>query len=90
LEERAVIDRIEDGRYAVLLVGDIEREHVLPLSSFPFSVRPGLWLKVQFDNDVLVSAVADETYTKEVEERVSDKLKQLRKRGRRLDEEESP
>jgi hypothetical protein len=90
VEERAVIDRIEDERYAVLLVGDAEREYVLPLSDFPFSVRPGLWLKVQFDKDVLVSAVADESYTREVEERVRDKLRQLRKRGRRLDGEESP
>jgi hypothetical protein len=83
MEEHAVLDRIVDDRQAVLLVSETSREHIIPLSVLPTGVQPGMWLKVVFDGDQLITAVIDEEYTQQVLERVKKKLVQLRKRGRR-------
>ncbi|MEX1028136.1 MAG: DUF3006 domain-containing protein [Candidatus Paceibacterota bacterium] len=83
MEEKAVIDRIEDGEQAVLLVGEDERERIVPVSSLPDDAKAGNWLKVRFDGDELVEAVVDLEETERVKERISDKMARLRQRGRR-------
>lgn len=37
--EQAVIDRIEDGQHAVLLVGEEEREQIVPVAALPPRVQ---------------------------------------------------
>lgn len=81
--ERAVIDRVEDDRWAVLLVGEEPRQVVVPGDALPAGAKPGTWLRVEFDGDALISAEMDEAYTREIEERIEDKLQRLRKRGRK-------
>lgn len=83
MEEHAVLDRIVDDHQTVLVVGDTEREHIVPLSVLPPDTRSGMWLVVEFEDDQLISAVIDDEYTQQVLERVKKKLVQLRKRDRR-------
>jgi hypothetical protein len=82
VEEQAVVDRMVEDRQAVLLVGETARELLVPVSALPAGTQPGMWLKVEFDGDQLISATIDEEYTQQVLERVKEKLAQLRKRGR--------
>ena len=82
--EKAVVDRIVDGVHAVLLVGEDEREHIVPAALLPPGVAPGTWLKVRFDEGNLAEAVIDEEETRRARERISGKLRRLRERGRRL------
>jgi hypothetical protein len=84
VEEQAVIDRIEDDRLAVLLVGQDERELLVPLDRLPAGARAGNWLRVQLDQDRLIDAELDEAQTRAAAERIQDKLALLRQRGRRL------
>lgn len=81
--ERAVIDRIEDGRHAVLLVGENEREQVVPVDRLPEDAKSGSWLLVRFRGDELVEATVDEEETARVKTRIADKMARLRARGRR-------
>ena len=83
MDERAVIDRIEDGDQAVLLVGKDERERIVPVSSLPDGAQAGSWLKVRLEGDELVAVALDVEETGRVKERISDKMAQLRQRGRR-------
>jgi len=83
MEEHAVLDRIVDDHQAVLLVGETEREHIVPLSVLPPDTRSGTWLTVEFEGDRLITAVIDEERTQQILERVKRKLAQLRKRSRR-------
>lgn len=80
--EPAVVDRIEEGKDAVLLVGEEEVERVVPLRLLPPGVREGTWLKVAFAGDELVDAVIDYEATEAAKARITAKLAQLRRRGR--------
>ena len=44
---RAVIDRIEDGKTAVLIVGG--GEMIIPVKQFKFKLHEGMWLDVEFN-----------------------------------------
>lgn len=82
--ERAVVDRIVDGEHVVLLVGSDEVERIVPRSELPVDVREGLWLRVHFKGDKLVTVVVDEQATAEARQRISSKMDLLRRRGSRL------
>ena len=82
MDERAVIDRIVDGVHAVLLVGESERERVVPVGHLPRGATPGTWLTVRFDGDELVHAVVEDEETASARRRIQDKLERLRRRGR--------
>ena len=78
---RAVIDRIVDGKHAVLLVEDQEQK-VIPREHLPEDAQAGDWLEVTFDGDRLLSARVDEQETEAAIARISDKIRRLMKRGR--------
>jgi hypothetical protein len=44
--DAAVVDRIEDGRHAVLLVGPAEVELVVDVALLPEGTREGDWLRL--------------------------------------------
>lgn len=82
--EKAVLDRIVDKVHAVLLVGEEERELVVPAALLPPGATPGTWIRVRFDGENLAEAVVDEEETTKAWQRIAEKLSRLRARGRRL------
>ena len=70
---RAVIDRIEDGGTAVLLVGEDEHKVELPASLLPEGAEGGSHLSIDIS--------LDEASRKEAEERVKALQEKLEKRG---------
>jgi len=50
--DAVVVDRIEDGRHAVLLVGPAEVELVLDVAVLPEGTREGDWLRFGLTPDV--------------------------------------
>jgi hypothetical protein len=83
-EERAVVDRIEDGGLAVLLVGSTETEIVVPLSELPPGTGAGSILRVQTEAGRIVSARFDAEDQQATRERIEEKQRRLRQRGRGL------
>ena len=77
MEEKAVVDRFEEGK-AVLLVGDEEEQLVVDRAQLPPGTREGHWLRVDVQDDVLMAAEFDEAETERVKERIADKLDRLR------------
>lgn len=84
-EIRAVVDRIVDGRYAVLLVEPSEREWVVPLERLPDEAREGVWLRIVCEGNQVIRAVIDAQLTQEAHDRIEAKLNLLRQRGRPTD-----
>lgn len=82
MKEKAAIDRIE-GNLAVLLVGDEEREMVVPLTDLPPGVQGGDWLIVEVERGRLISATLDLQETEARRQRIQAKLQRLLQRGRR-------
>jgi hypothetical protein len=70
---RAVVDRIEDGGTAVLLVGEDEHKVELPASLLPEGADAGSHLSVNI--------ALDEASRKEAEDRVKALQEKLEKRG---------
>jgi len=81
MREKAVIDRIVDGRHVVLLVGEGEVERIVGLDSLPQGVREGMWLWVRFEGERLVEAEIDREETEKAAARIKEKLEALRRRG---------
>lgn len=77
---KAVIDRIEDGAWAVLLVGRKEEEKVIPVSQLPEGAGEGSWLKVRLMEDGVKDIIVDEEATTAAESRVESKMEMLRSR----------
>ena len=70
---RAVIDRVEDGGTAVLLVGEEETKVELPASLLPEGAEGG--------SHLVINVSLDEASRKEAEERVKALQEKLEKRG---------
>ena len=81
--EKAVIDRIVDGKTAVILVGDNERQYQYPAKGLPEGASEGTWLRVQIENGEIVYIEIDPEETESALRRIQAKLDKLRERGRK-------
>ena len=71
---KAVIDRIVDQAFVVLLVGTEEKEMIFPKEAFSFPVKEGFQLDIELAGDQLLRAKKADTPNK------ADPLERLRKR----------
>ena len=78
MEQKAVVDRFEEEK-AVLLVGEQEDQLVVDRAQLPPETREGHWLRVELQDDVLISAEIDEEETGRIKERIAAKLERLRR-----------
>ena len=81
--EKAVVDRIVDGKTAVILVGEDERQHHCPADALPEGAREGTWLRVRVESGKIVSMELDQEETDAVRRRIQKKVDRLRAKGRR-------
>jgi hypothetical protein len=79
--QKAVIDRIEEGRFAVLLVGSKQLERVVPVEQLPEGAKAGSWLKVRVMEQGVKDMIVDEAETQVARGRVESKLDMLRNRS---------
>lgn len=84
---RAIVDRIVDGKHAVLLVGEEEIERILPADQLPPAVTEGSWLRIWFEKDDPINGGVqkmelDEVGSADARKRIEAKLARLKKRGR--------
>lgn len=80
--QSAVIDRIVDGKTAVLLVGEQQQKFYVPLRDLPPGCQEGFWLLVRLVEGKLGEAQIDQLKTEESQKRIRAKLESLRRRGR--------
>lgn len=73
----AVVDRIEDGLHAVLLVGPDEVELVVDVTLLPEGTAEGDWLRVGFVRDPALT-----TERREAIERRMERIRRTRRGGR--------
>ena len=81
--EKAVVDRIVDGRTAVILVGEDVRQHYYPADELPEGAREGTWLRVLIESGRIVAMEVDQEETDTARRRIQEKMAKLRARGRR-------
>lgn len=77
---KAVLDRIVDGSHGVMLVGEKEKEYLVPFQKLPKDSKEGMWYRVSIENNEVVVLYFDEEETKNVKERIEDKMASLKAR----------
>lgn len=82
VEVKAVIDRIVDDTWAVLLIGEEEKEENVPVDRLPPGAKPGDWLRIEMREGEIVRITADPEETEAARARIAEKLRLLRQRGR--------
>lgn len=86
LRQSAVIDRIVDGRIAVLLFDEGEEQLQVSVDKLPEGSKEGTWLVVLVQDGELIWAELDPEKTREVQERIKSKRALLlERRARRRD-----
>jgi hypothetical protein len=81
-EDRAVVDRIVDGRTAVLLVGPDEVERLLPVDALPDAAGEGSWVVLDASSEPPIVLRIDEQLTRERLEDLSARLATIRRERR--------
>ncbi|RKD24575.1 hypothetical protein BEP19_09365 [Ammoniphilus oxalaticus] len=84
--KEAVVDRIVDGKHLVLLIGDEEKECVVPLSKMTEQLKEGDWVTLSFDaNDEIVDITSNPAKTSQKQDSIQAKMAKLRaKKGSRF------
>jgi hypothetical protein len=77
MKTKAVIDRFE-GDKAVLLVGEEQDQLVVLRSFLPKGSKEGDWIKVDVEDDRILSAAIDADETATAKARIAEKLAKLR------------
>ena len=80
--EKAVIDRIVDDKYAVLLVGENETEVTIFKEVLPDGAKEGTWLKVVLTDGKLEKIDIDTTETASREIEIKNKMDKLRQKSK--------
>ncbi|PIB54588.1 DUF3006 domain-containing protein, partial [Pseudomonas sp. 2822-17] len=81
---QAVIDRIVEGKHAVVLIGEDEVEKIVPIELISDNVNEGDWIEIKIDNDGNIISIEQDTQsTKGTKQRVKNKMELLRKRSKR-------
>ena len=75
-----VLDRIEDGKYGVVLVEELKKEFILEKEKLPSGTKEGMWLCMVVDKDEIQSIEIDKVKTDQVEQKVQAQLERIRKR----------
>lgn len=82
-EDRAVVDRIVDGRTAVLLVGPTGTEQPVPAEELPDGVTDGSWVVLDLGEDPPTVLRIDEELTRTRFDDLAGRLDAIRRqRGR--------
>ncbi|GAF65594.1 hypothetical protein BTS2_2492 [Bacillus sp. TS-2] len=79
MEKKAILDRIEDGQVAVLLIDSHEEEWNVSASLLPKGSQEGASLLVTIENQQVIHIQLDEASQYIAKERITKKMSQLKK-----------
>lgn len=80
---KGVLDRIEDGKKAVILIEHINHELVISVDELPKGTQVDTWLNIEkVDGDYQIHSIAEET-TVSQQEKTAHLMKKLRARSKR-------
>jgi len=75
---KGYFDRIEDNQLAVILVEELNKEFVLPVTELPKGSNPKTWFDLVITQDKITSIIINHEKTESGQEKVDDMLTKLR------------
>lgn len=73
----AYLDRITDNDQAVLLIDNLQKNFLIPISSLPSGSKPGIWFNVTIQGDQVSSIKFDEEKTAQMSSDIQNRLTRL-------------
>ena len=77
---KGMLDRIEDGFNAVILLEEQKREIVIPITQLPAGSQVNSWFTITLENGEIASIEADENLAQEKSARAQSLMQRLRGR----------
>lgn len=75
---KGILDRIEDGRYAVILIEEVQQEVVLPVECLPEGSEIHSWFDIELEGEEVKSISPDEETEAVKEQQVDTLMEKLR------------
>lgn len=82
-EVTGYVDRIEDGRFAVLLVDSLGKEFIVDISELPEGVSEGLYVKIILTDGEIREITAESEKTEAMEQKIADQLQRIKSKSSR-------
>lgn len=79
---KGVLDRIVDGKHAVILVEELGKEYIIDVDSLPNDSKEGTWFKLKVVNDEIVEMRIDEETQEVMEKKIDDIMSKLRNKNK--------
>lgn len=75
--EKGVLDRIEDGLHAVIIVESLQQEFIIAASKLPPDAKEGMYFEVSIKDGDIVHLTFDQQETALMKESIEEQLKRL-------------
>ncbi|GKV67282.1 MULTISPECIES: DUF3006 domain-containing protein [unclassified Sporosarcina] len=84
MERREIgyIDRMEDGRFAVLLVEDTGEEFIADVTALPEGAKEGVYVTITLVDDKITELVINRQETEVMEKKIEEQLKKVKSRSK--------
>lgn len=78
---RGYLDRIEENQHAVILVEELNKEFIIPISKLPNGSKAGSYLSLTIENETITSITLNENESISQQQKVDDMMSKLRKKN---------
>ena len=78
---RGTLNRIEDGRFAVILLEEEQKEIVFPAAHLPEGSQVNSWFEIVLDGEDIISISLDEDSRKAKETEARSLMRKLRRKN---------
>ncbi|WP_099363495.1 DUF3006 domain-containing protein [Fredinandcohnia onubensis] len=78
---KGYLDRIEENQHAVIIVDEINKEFIIPISQLPNGSTAGSYLNLIIENETITSITLNENETISQQQKVDDMMSKLRKKS---------
>lgn len=82
MDKKGVIDRIEDQKFAVILVESEGSEYVIDKEKLPEEAKEGSWLSISVENEEITHMTIDQSKTNQTHLNAQTKLDRIRKKSK--------
>ena len=73
----AYLDRFTDTDQALILVEDLQKEFLVPVSNLPTGSQAGTWFVVDIQNDNITSLQINEKKTRDMQDDIKNRMQRL-------------
>jgi Protein of unknown function (DUF3006) len=79
---KGYLDRIEDNKFAIILVEEINKEFVIPKAELPEGSTVKSYFDLTIDNDQIISMKVNEQATLSEQQKVDEMMSKLRSKSK--------